>query len=85
MHRFRVWAPHARRVDVVVRGRQHALAAGAGGWFVADVSDAAPGDDHTFALDGGPPRPDPRSPWQPAGVDGPSRLLDHAAFRWTDG
>ena len=31
-----------------------------------------------------PPLPDPRSPWQPAGVHGPSRLYDHAAFAWTD-
>ncbi|MDQ4068615.1 MAG: malto-oligosyltrehalose trehalohydrolase, partial [Actinomycetota bacterium] len=34
--------------------------------------------------DGGDPRPDPRSPWQPEGVHGPSRLVDHSAFAWTD-
>ena len=28
--------------------------------------------------------PDPRSGWQPHGVHGPSRIVDHAAFRWTD-
>ena len=27
----------------------------------------------------------PRSAWQPHGVSGPSRLVDHDAFRWTDG
>jgi maltooligosyltrehalose trehalohydrolase len=36
-------------------------------------------------LDGGDPRPDPRSGWQPHGVDGRSRLVDHGAFPWTDG
>ena len=30
------------------------------------------------------PLPDPRSRWQPDGVHGPSRVYDHAAFRWTD-
>ncbi len=28
--------------------------------------------------------PDPRSPSQPDGVDGPSEVVDHAAFAWTD-
>jgi len=54
------------------------------GWYEADVEGAGPGDDYAFSLDGGEPRPDPRSPWQPAGVHGPSRLIDHAAFAWTD-
>ena len=37
-----------------------------------------------FSVDGGPPLPDPRSPWQPDGVDGPSRIVDPASFAWTD-
>jgi maltooligosyltrehalose trehalohydrolase len=45
----------------------------------------APGTDYAFALDGGEPRPDPRSPWQPAGVHGPSRTFDTAAHAWADG
>jgi maltooligosyltrehalose trehalohydrolase len=28
--------------------------------------------------------PDPRSPWQPQGVHGPSRLVDHSDFEWRD-
>ena len=34
-----------------------------------------------FSLDGGPPRADPRSPWQPDGVHGSSAVVDHDAFR----
>ena len=83
MHRFEVWAPHAARVEVAVRGARHPLVRGADDVWAATV-DAAPGDDYAFHLDGGPPLPDPRSPWQPAGVHGPSRLVDHAAFPWTD-
>ncbi len=80
-----MWAPHAQRVEVLVRGVRHPMASGADGWFDVAVDGAGPGDDYAYALDGGPPRPDPRSPWQPHGVHGPSRLVDHAAFRWTDG
>ena len=54
------------------------------GWWSADRT-AVEGMDYRFSIDGGPPRPDPRSPWQPEGPDGPSRTLDHASFAWTDG
>jgi maltooligosyltrehalose trehalohydrolase len=86
MTSFRVWAPRARRVDLVLRGdERHALdGPDELGWY-AGHADAAPGDDYAYSLDGGAPRPDPRSPWQPDGVHGPSRLVDHDAFAWTDG
>ncbi len=82
---FAVWAPRASSsVEVQTRGQRHAMRAGAGGWYRATVPEAGPGDDYTFIIDGGRPLPDPRSPWQPAGPMGPSRLLDHAEFQWTD-
>ncbi len=37
-----------------------------------------------LSIDGGPPRPDPRSAHQPAGIQGLSRIVDHDEFRWTD-
>ena len=41
--------------------------------------------DYAFVLDGAEPAlPDPRSPWQPHGVHGPSRTFDPGAFAWTD-
>jgi maltooligosyltrehalose trehalohydrolase len=54
------------------------------GWYQADVSAAAAGSDYRFVLDGGHALPDPRSAHQPEGVHGPSRVVDHAAFGWTD-
>ncbi|MDQ3640006.1 MAG: malto-oligosyltrehalose trehalohydrolase, partial [Actinomycetota bacterium] len=83
---FRVWAPRARRVDLVLRrDERHALdGPDETGWFSVRVEGAGPGDDYAYSLDGGEPRPDPRSPWQPEGVHGPSRLVDHSAFSWTD-
>jgi maltooligosyltrehalose trehalohydrolase len=54
------------------------------GWWAVDVPEAGSGTDYAFAIDGGPPRPDPRSPWQPAGVHGPSRVFDAGLHPWAD-
>ncbi len=73
MGEFRVWAPAAGRVELVLAARRLPLVANGDGWWRAVAEGAGPGSDSRFALDGGEPLPDPRSPWQPAGVDGPSR------------
>ncbi len=83
-HPFRAWAPRATSVHVDVRAQRHEMRAKAGGWFAADVEAAGAGDDYTFRVDGGAPLPDPRSPYQPLGVHGPSRLVDHSAHAWRD-
>jgi maltooligosyltrehalose trehalohydrolase len=80
---FRVWAPAAERVDVRLAGRDHPLAAAAGGVHEGRLA-AGPGDDYRFVLDGGDAWPDPCSRWQPEGLRGPSRVLDPGAFRWSD-
>ena len=86
MKRFGVWAPGAGTVEVDLDGGQRLpLSPVAGGWHQADVAAAGPGTDYRFVVDGGEPVADPRSPWQPAGVHGPSRVVDHGAFAWTDG
>jgi maltooligosyltrehalose trehalohydrolase len=84
MTTLRVWAPLAQRVDVEVDGARLPLTAGEGGWWAADVPAAGPGSEYAFVLDDGEPLPDPRSPWQPSGVHGPSRVVDHQAFPWQD-
>ena len=82
---FRVWAPACGRVEVELdHGRQPMAPTGDHGWHEAIVPGAEPGADYRFALDGGDALPDPRSPWQPKGVHGPSRLVDHDAFAWGD-
>jgi maltooligosyltrehalose trehalohydrolase len=85
MHDFRVWAPRPGRVELVLGPERIAMNQSAGGWWTRSVADAGPGTDYAFSLDGGPPRPDPRSPFQPHGIHGSSRLVDHARFLWTDG
>jgi maltooligosyltrehalose trehalohydrolase len=83
---FKVWAPTPQSVEVEVGDERIAMVRlGGEGWWVAEVDWVAAGDDYRFVLDGGPEGlPDPRSPYQPQGVDGPSRVVDHAAFPWTD-
>ena len=61
------------------------LAAGADGVHTGSVRRALPGTDYGYRLDGGPDRPDPVSRWRPKGVHGPSRIVDPAAFQWSDG
>ncbi|MGW1449804.1 malto-oligosyltrehalose trehalohydrolase [Micromonospora sp. NPDC002411] len=84
MTEFSVWAPDASRVRLRLAGdTDHEMRAAADGWWQVDVPDAGP--DYSFLLnDDETPLPDPRSPWQPAGVHGPSRRYDHADFAWSD-
>jgi maltooligosyltrehalose trehalohydrolase len=81
---FQVWAPVARRVDLVIEDGRIAMAAGEAGWWSVEVPGAGPGAEYRFSVDGKAPLPDPRSSWQPGGVHGPSRVVDHAAFPWSD-
>lgn len=86
--RPRVWAPGASTVDLVLpraddEPRTVPLAPAEGGWWQADEH-LPHGTDYWFSRDGRPPRPDPRSPWQPHGVHAPSRTFDTGRFAWSD-
>jgi len=84
MMTLRVWAPVARAVEVEADGERTPMTARDGGWWEADLPSLETGQDYAFVLDGGDPLPDPRSRHQPAGVHGPSRVVDPAAFEWHD-
>jgi maltooligosyltrehalose trehalohydrolase len=96
----RVWAPAAQRVAVVWSAVSEAsgraatgdvtlspMTQEAGGWWSWAVPEQQVGRpiDYAVSIDGRDPRPDPRSPWQPRGVHGPSRTFDPAAYAWGDG
>ncbi|MBO2452029.1 malto-oligosyltrehalose trehalohydrolase [Actinomadura barringtoniae] len=99
MTRFEVWAPYATTLQVAVgHGHGHGHGdgdeqelvrysmrrAGRGRWE-AEVPAAGHGSDYGFVLDGGDEvLPDPRSPWQPYGAHGISRVYEHDRFVWTD-
>jgi maltooligosyltrehalose trehalohydrolase len=78
-----VWAPRARAVDLVAGGDVVPMRPDRDGWFRSDRILEA-GVDYAFSVDTSEPLPDPRSHWQPSGVFGPSRIVDHDAFPWTD-
>ena len=84
MHTFRVWAPDAHSVSVQLGHRPHALQSAEHGWWQGNVDAARSGDLYRFVLDNGQPLPDPRSAFQPQGVNGPSQIVDHSVFAWTD-
>ncbi len=86
--RFSVWAPRAQRVEVTLArdgtAESHPLVRGADGVHTGTVRRVPAGSDYSYRLDGGPDRPDPVSRWRPQGVHGPTRVVDPAAFHWTD-
>lgn len=87
--RWRVWAPKAARVDLVLidgqRQREFPMEKEERGHFHVTRPDVAEGQRYAYRLDGGPERPDPCSLWQPDGVHGPSAVVRPSRFRWTDG
>ncbi len=85
MHEFAVWAPAADRVGLELADGVRKMDLADGGWWRLRVDDAGHGTDYAYRLDGGEPRPDPRSSWQPGGVHGPSRVFDIGLHHWTDG
>ena len=85
---FRVWAPDCKVVEVVFEGQGAPglrLEAEAGGYFAGLAADTEPGMRYQFRLDGGEPRPDPASRFQPEGPHGPSLIVDPASYHWQDG
>ena len=54
------------------------------GWWTGDVA-LEHGTRYAFSVDGGDPRPDPRSRRQPEGVHGLSRRYEPESYAWGDG
>jgi maltooligosyltrehalose trehalohydrolase len=86
---FRVWAPHPKKVEVVLEAGPGApatvqLEQQAGGYFAALVPQAAEGTRYRFRLDEAGCFPDPVSRYQPEGPHGASQVVDPSDFGWTD-
>lgn len=84
---FTVWAPRHEQVTVSIISPDTRLlpmqAVGSGYWQ-ATATDLEPGTQYFYQLDEDTERPDPASQFQPDGVHGPSQVVDHAAFQWSD-
>lgn len=79
--RFRLWAPAAKRVDLLLTDPQP-MTRGDDGWYSADIAGARAGTRYKFRIDDEVDVPDPASPFQPDDVFGQSELIDHAAYPW---
>ncbi|HEV3304778.1 MAG TPA: malto-oligosyltrehalose trehalohydrolase [Planctomycetaceae bacterium] len=90
---WRVWAPRARQVDLLLadRGsgeaafRKIAMEPEARGHFVYREEHIAEGQRYSFSIDSGPARPDPASRWQPDGLHRPSAVIRLDRFDWSEG
>jgi len=84
---FRVWAPRALQVSVVLPhrgGNPLPLAAEGNGYFSGVVAGIAEDERYLYLLDREIARPDPASRFQPEGVHGPSRVVAANRFVWRD-
>ena len=79
--RFRLWAPAAKRVDVMLE-QPHQMTRGGNGWFTVDIAGAGTGTHYKFRIDDEIDVPDPASAFQPDDVFGASEVIDHAAYPW---
>jgi maltooligosyltrehalose trehalohydrolase len=78
---FRLWAPAAKRVDLLLEKSQ-AMQRGEDGWFSADVPGVKAGARYKFRIDDEIDVPDPASAFQPDDVSGPSEVIDHSSYSW---
>ncbi|MCP9629895.1 malto-oligosyltrehalose trehalohydrolase [Rhodopseudomonas palustris] len=78
---FRLWAPNAERVDVVL-DRAYPMQQDKDGWFRAEVEGVVAGARYRFRIDGDNEVPDPASAFQPEDITGPSEVVDHASYTW---
>jgi maltooligosyltrehalose trehalohydrolase len=78
---FRLWAPAAKRVDVLL-DQPHPMLLNKDGWFSLDISGVKAGARYKFRIDDEIDVPDPASAFQPDDVSGPSEVIDPGSYRW---
>src|SRR5579872_536105 len=82
--RFRLWAPAARTVSVVLADageRLTQLTKSPDGWFEGVVTGATAGSRYLYEIDETLRVADPASRFQPEGVERPSEVIDPVAFK----
>ena len=78
---FRLWAPAAKTVDVVL-DRAYGMSRTGNAWFYLHVPEARAGALYKFRINGELDVPDPASQFQPNDVAGPSEVIDHGVYKW---
>jgi malto-oligosyltrehalose trehalohydrolase len=83
---FRLWAPSASRVDLLLEDaaqpQVRPMSECGQGWFARTEPDARAGTRYRFRIDAAFDVPDPASRWNDTDAEGPSVVMDPAAFDW---
>jgi maltooligosyltrehalose trehalohydrolase len=84
---FRVWAPAARELRLVLQGGaadgEHSMLGHDQGLFELTIDGIGAGQRYAYRIDADP-LPDPASRFQPDGVHGFSEVVDASRFTWHD-
>jgi maltooligosyltrehalose trehalohydrolase len=84
---FTVWAPLKDKMLLHLVGAEERaipMEKDEEGYFDVRVKNIGAGTRYFFRPDDTEDLPDPASHYQPEGVHGPSEVVDHSAFEWTD-
>jgi maltooligosyltrehalose trehalohydrolase len=82
--RFRLWAPAATQIDLVLDSVTLPLPQIEPGWFELTTDQASSGSRYRYLVNGKASVPDPASRSQPEDVRGRSRVVDPSGFSWKD-
>ncbi|HEX2867172.1 MAG TPA: malto-oligosyltrehalose trehalohydrolase [Ignavibacteriales bacterium] len=84
---FVVWSPVAEKMEVkILDGKQRIIPMHRDEEFYwkAEAENIKPGQHYFYRINGETDRSDPASNSQPMDVHGPSEIIDHSAYKWTD-
>ena len=84
---FNVWAPHANDIRVKTYFPEEKiipLAKAGNGYWSGQFYNISPGTRYKYIINNRAEYPDPASNFQPLDVHGPSEIVDHQSFAWTD-
>ncbi len=84
---FIVWAPQSHEVAVKLvspEDKMIPMECDEWGYWRANVEEITPGARYLYRINDDEERPDPASHFQPLGVHGPSAVVAHGDFAWSD-
>lgn len=82
---FIVWSPFARVLELYLceEERTIPMIKDSSGYWRVSLQDIKPGKNYYYIINGNR-RGDPASGYQPDGINGPSQVVDHSEFEWSD-
>ena len=83
---FVVWAPNSSETKVVLNATNESYSMNKlrNGYWKIVIDGVRPESEYMFELNGQTLLPDPSSHCQPQGVFGPSKVINHESFKWSD-